>query len=118
MRTALVLFFMVATCGLSSAGELTPGQIKGELLFQALNAADIGLTVRAMDDPNIKEINPILGEHPSSSELLLFGASVGLLHYGITRYLLKEPKNRKTWLWISNIVKIAVVGNNIVVIEW
>ena len=118
MKTLIISAILILSCTVSGAGELTPAQKKGEILFQILNVADIGLTMKALDQPNVREMNPILGEHPSDGKLALFGISVGILHYVGTRYVFKSAKSRKYWLWGTNIIKAGAVGNNLVIVEW
>lgn len=118
MKTIIIIAALLLSCAVSSGGELTPGQIKGEVLFQVLNVADILITNRALDQPNVREVNPILGENPSAGTLALFGVTVGILHYVGTRYAFKAEKSRKLWLWGTCILKAAAVGNNLTVVRW
>ena len=114
----LMILVVVLLSRFTLAGELTPAQVKGEILFQTLNIADGALTIKGLKQEGVEEVNPILGTNPSDGTVLLFIGAVGITHYIFTRYIYQTEKNRKIWLWGTNIIKAAVVGHNITVIEW
>ena len=89
-----------------------------EASWQILNVADIYVTDKAIEQGG-KELNPVIGSHPSDDELVAWGIGFAVLHYFVTGYLQdKNPTIKKYWLWGSNIVKAGAVGYNITVVEW
>jgi len=76
-----------------------------------LHAVDYSQTRYAMDRPDeFKELNPLLGEHPSKGRINTFAVVGGLFHILGTHYSKKEY--RSIWQNITIGMKILTVGNN------
>lgn len=88
---------------------------KDEAAWQVLNAADYLLTERAIDQ-GATEINPLPGENPSDTSLVLWWAGTSVAHYYVSENI--GPKYRPFWIWSTLIIKGFTVGNNIIVVEW
>jgi len=77
----------------------------------ALRVADWGTTLDIADKPDkYREVNPILGDHPSKGRVNTFFASSIILNYLIADNL--PGKYRNKWLWFNVAVSAICVGNN------
>jgi hypothetical protein len=83
-----------------------------EITFVAITIADWNQTLHVADHPEKwKELNPILGEHPSRGEVSIYMGTSIILHAAIA-YILPQPY--RTWwqyAWIG--IETAAVGNNL-----
>lgn len=112
ISAAFVLFCAIMP-GVSSAGPLQPLPA-GEYIFQGLNITDAVETSYVLHHGG-RELNPLLGSHPSDGELILFKAGAGLLHAGVTEYLLQHhatPRTIRLWEDVSIAGGIGVDGWN------
>lgn len=76
-----------------------------------LNIIDWGQTLDIADKPDeFREVNPILGEHPSKGRVNTYFALASLAKLGITHIL--PSKYRKWWLGFNIAVSGYCVGNN------
>ena len=106
----MVLTSMLLALSLSS--DWTPDDTKLELAFVGLGAADIGLTIAS---PQYVEQNPILGAHPSTGRVLLFG-TLGLAGHAAVAWALPQPW-RRAWQCGGIAVEAVMVVNNLVVVS-
>ena len=88
---------------------------KNAAMFAASNAALVGdyLQTRhiAKNPDQFREINPILGPHPSVHDVNKHFLASALLNYLVANNL--SPKNRNLWLAGVGILEGAFVGRNI-----
>ena len=74
----LMLVFIIALSGCISISRT-------ELAWQAVHAVDVAQTLNIVNDPCYIESNPIttslIGEQPSTGEVIAWGVGAGFLHY-------------------------------------
>ncbi|MXP25424.1 hypothetical protein GRI39_05120 [Altererythrobacter indicus] len=84
-----------------------------EYAFQTLNLIDAVQTVALLSNDGHHEKNPILGKDPSPIVVVGYKAVGGLLHYGMTKFLLSEsPQHTKLFQQLSLAVQGGVVAWN------
>ncbi len=82
-----------------------------QLAYTALHMVDWGQTLDIADQSeDYHEANPILGEHPSRSEVNTFMATSLATHWLIARRL--TPKKRRVFQWTTIVVKGLFISNN------
>ena len=70
--------------------EIFSGLPKEEWVWQSLHAIDMAQTIRIAKNPDkFQELNPLLGKHPSTAEVVAFGVASSLGHAYLA-YKLKE----------------------------
>lgn len=113
MKTLILLSIFLMGCTWSK------GDIIREVTWQTLHAVDYGQTRYAMKRPTeFKELNPLLGDHPSEGRLNLFTLVTGIGHILITDY---AGKYRSLFQNITIGFKVVCVANNFYVrakIKW
>ena len=83
-----------------------------EVSYIALETMDLLTTsVVAAQPSKYREVNPLLGAHPSHLEIDAFFAATTLAHVGIS-YLLPSPY-RRVWQLTTVAVKAGFVGWNV-----
>lgn len=71
-----------------------------EITWQLIHVIDWGQTVDIAKNPSrYREINPLLGEHPSVDDVNRYMVASSLTHYLISRSL--KPKYRKYWQYVT-----------------
>lgn len=90
-----------------------------ELAWQAVHAVDVAQTLNIVNDPCYVESNPIttslIGEQPSTGEVIAWGVGAGVLHYGVSRYLEHTDAPRwmqNTWQAITLTTTAGAVYSN------
>ena len=82
-----------------------------QLAYTALHMVDWGQTLDIADSlKDYYETNPILGEHPSRSEVNTYMATSLAKHWLIARRL--TPKKRRVFQWTTIVVKGLYITNN------
>ncbi len=87
-----------------------------EYAFQAVNLADMSLTMDVKNHPNLQEANPMLGHHPSDGAVVGFKVGAGALHAVVTELLLQHGASQRTirlWEWTSIGFVGYAVGSNL-----
>ena len=106
-------YLILLLCSLSLEAKWEDWTQKEQELFinfVTLNAIDIHITHRAIQDYGAVELNPILGENPSVEKLILSKAvTTGLLYYLLDKDVNAE---RERDLKILNGVYLAAVIHN------
>jgi len=103
--TILLSIFLFTSCATWSKGD----KIR-EATWMVLHVVDYKQTQYAMDRPDeFKELNPLLGEHPSEGRLNTLAIVGGLFHILVTDYL---EENRTLWQNITIGLKVVCVVNN------
>ena len=110
---SLLCLVMLCSCGFE---KLSKSERQLEVAWQVTNVADVITTTKGIHQ-GLHELNPIIGGSPSDTEILVFGAGMGVLHYGVT-YWSRDTEFEPYWQWGSLGVKLFAVGNNIVQVEW
>lgn len=81
-------------------------------------AIDYGQTLDIASNPQWKETNPILGEHPTRSEVTRYFAVAAVLHPTISALLPTDKclgpvcDWRKAWQWVTIGVEAGYVAHN------
>jgi hypothetical protein len=82
-----------------------------EIMFQVLNVVDFIQTARCLSHNECTEQNPLIGRKPSIARLAAFKVTSGVLHFGVTRFMLKDtPQMMNIWLNAS----LAIQGGAVV----
>jgi hypothetical protein len=87
-----------------------------EYAFQAVNLADMSLTLDIKNHRDMQEANPMLGQHPSDAAVFGYKLGAGALHAVVTELLLQHGASKRVmriWEWTSIGVEGAAVGNNL-----
>ena len=108
------LFIGLAICNARSEGWATTDRVLFGTYLTA-SALDAAQTIHALDQrhpngqPKFKEVNPLYGEQPSDSRIIL----TKLVSAGVI-YLIADrvPSARRTTLWLVNALQIGVVAHN------
>lgn len=98
----IALGLLLTVSGCASSGHWSRADTYREMAFVGVMALDWSTTLTIADHPgNWREINPILGEHPSRGKVNTYFASA-IAGHAIIAYLL-PPKYRVWWQygWIG-----------------
>jgi len=109
-----VLYLMVALLfSLTAFGaELSKGDLQREIAYSALHVADWGTTLDIVAHPDqYRELNPILGDHPTRGAVNTWMASTLAAHWAIT-YLMPE-RYRPIWQYVTIGLEGTVVAHNL-----
>lgn len=91
-KLALILVF----APLPVYANWTPADTAWQVAFLAVSEIDRRQTLKIADHPEKwRELNPILGEHPSRKEVNRYFLGTALIHTGISIYL--SPDKRRVW---------------------
>ena len=84
-----------------------------EVFYQGLNMADLYTTDELLDK-GYRELNPLLGDHPSDDKLIIYMGLNAVLHYVVTGYFMdKDPQWKHWWQGLTIGAKGAAVFWNI-----
>jgi hypothetical protein len=88
-----------------------------EWAYQGAALVDMLTTLDIKHHPadKIVEMNPFLGSRPSDGKVLAYFAAAGLLHYALTRELVRENVPApivQTWEALSIGLELGMVGHN------
>ena len=90
--------------------ELSPNEVKLELVFDATLLMDYGQSRDIKNHPGHYETNPILGPHPHDDKIMAYFVLAGLGHYAVTKALLAEWRPAWQYSWIA--IEIAQIIKN------
>lgn len=94
----------------------TPARADGfkdrEIAFQALNVVDAVQTCRFLARGTARELNPILGSHPSCEKVVGFKIAAGALHYLVAKALNKHDEKA------AKIFQITTIGIQGAAVTW
>jgi hypothetical protein len=114
----VVLFLLVLSCPRVSHGEewwggseWTAADVARQITVQTLLAVDWSQTITTSRDPGLTEVNPILGEYPSSGRVDKYFAAWMVAHPLISHIL--PATMRRHWQHAALVVQAGAVGNNI-----
>lgn len=112
MMKLIILLIIILTClsCTTTPVKWTKTEKAKEAAWLILHAVDYKQTQYAMEEGGFKELNPLLGEHPSEGRLNTFALLGAVLHFVTTHYIEKEY--RAIWQNITIGTKAAVVGWN------
>jgi hypothetical protein len=86
-----------------------------EWVYQGAAFADMLTTLDIAKHPNLVEENPLMGQHPSDGKVLGYFAATGLLHWAITRELVRESVPSpvvQTWEALGIGLEVGMVAHN------
>lgn len=91
-------------------------QKKLEITYQALNAVDLIQTASCLKAHTCVESNPIYGKHPKVGTIVAGKVASGLIHYFITKEMIKEygedSEPVRIWLYSTIALQESVVALN------
>jgi hypothetical protein len=110
----LLIILMLLPNNLIAADEWSTRDKSLEATWQVLHFIDWRQTRTIAKNPDdCREMNPILGEHPSTTEVDIYMITGAILHPIVTHFL--PEKYRPWWLGISIGMSGACVVNNFIV---
>jgi hypothetical protein len=120
IRDSAIMATVFATWAVFRCSSWTAAEIAREAAWEGLNTIDNRQSVQAARQPDhYRELNPILGEHPTEKALNLYFTAWVLLHPAITHALAREKtifgiqtRPRALWQNISLSVSGGCVANN------
>ncbi len=116
---ALAMFAVLAAflCSHAKADDTNPNAPTPvtEWVYQGAAFADMLTTLDIAKHPNLVEENPLMGEHPSDGKVLGYFAATGVLHYLVTRELVRENVPApivQTWEALGIGLEVGMVAHN------
>jgi len=116
---ALAMFALLATflCSHAKADDTNPNAPTPvtEWVYQGAAFADMLTTLDISRHPNLVEENPLMGQHPSDGKVLGYFAATGVLHYLVTRELVRENVPApivQTWEALGIGLEVGLVAHN------
>lgn len=103
----ILIFFIISGCVANDTW--TVKEKKLETTFMVLHTIDTLQTEWALEN-GYREVNPILGDHPSDLKLGIWYGAIGLGHLIISDHC--NHYQRKTWQWATIVFKSIVVFRN------
>ena len=95
----------------SAYAEWSKQDQQRQLAYTALHMVDWGQTLDIADQPkDYYETNPVLGQHPSRSEVNTYMATSLATHWLIARRL--TPKKRRIFQWTTIVIEGLYITNN------
>lgn len=91
MKRSIIVTVLLSVSSLTSAGVV--GQCidnlpKSEFVWQGLHLVDGIQTYKAAQRPNLyREVNPLLGSHPSTGEVIAYTAGMSVIHAGLACWI-------------------------------
>ena len=105
----LILGLLMSACATAKPGQWSSSDKRLAQVSIFATAADAYTSMRALDNPNNRELSPILGEHPSDARLVGTLAASQLIVLGLAHYF---PKLRRTLLIGTIGAHGIAAGNN------
>jgi hypothetical protein len=116
---ALAMFALLAAflCSHAKADDTNPNAPTPvtEWVYQGAAFADMLTTLDIAKHPNLVEENPLMGQHPSDGKVLGYFAATGVLHYLVTRELVRENVPApivQTWEALGIGLEVGMVAHN------
>jgi hypothetical protein len=114
--TILVLLyaFMTSQAKADDTNPKAPTPVT-EWVYQGAAFADMLTTLDIAKHPNLQEENPIMGAHPSQGKVVGYFAATGLLHWAVTRELVRENVPApivQTWEALGIGLEVGMVAHN------
>jgi len=116
---ALAMFVLLAAflCSQAKADDTNPNAKTPvtEWVYQGAAFADMLTTLDIAKHPNLVEENPLMGQHPSDGKVLGYFAATGVLHYLVTRELVRENVPApivQTWEALGIGLEVGMVAHN------
>lgn len=116
MRIAIAALVCIATPGAALAQERDDQReaLRYEIAFQALNLADLAITLDCVNRNVCHEANPIFGRNPSDRELIFGKALGGAVHWLIFDHLReRDPRAARLFSQASVALQGGVVMANL-----
>lgn len=87
---------------------------KLEVVYQILGVIDTAETLYFLHHDTAKELNPILGSHPTTEKVIAFKAITGVFHYALARKIYEyDSEYAKYFEYSSMAVQGSVVTLNL-----
>lgn len=116
MFFVLVMFLLMGNVSAQSLEERVKALPKEEYAWQALHLVDVVQTYKIASQPDrYYENNPILGRHPSKTDVIVWGVATSVLHAGLIMYMQEQdvdPRFIKFVQYVSITHKGIVVYKN------
>jgi len=111
IRTLSVFaFYFLLSHTLAHANDWTGTDTAFQVTYSIVHILDWGQTLDIENRPGIIETNPILGEHPSRSDINIYMAST-LIGHAVVSYALPQGW-RRAWQAAGIGLELAMLGNN------
>lgn len=89
---------------------MSDDDLRWQFAYTALHLADYGQTGDIANHPGIRELNPLLGPHPSRARIRNYFAATLLAHWAVTYALPAE--HRRKWQAATITLEAVVVSRN------
>ena len=114
----LLFIFLFLLCPVISKAdtleEIFSGLPKEEWVWQSLHAIDMAQTIRIAKNPDkFQELNPLLGKHPSTSEVVAFAVATSVSHAYLVYKLQEAGLPVKVFEYITIGYKGITIKKNI-----
>jgi hypothetical protein len=114
---ALMILLVLSIFNAAHADETNPNAPTPvtEWVYQGASFADMLTTLDIAKHPNLVEENPLMGQHPSDGKVLGYFAATGVLHYLVTRELVRESVPApivQTWEALGIGLEVGMVAHN------
>lgn len=103
----LAAVLMLHTCSARADNRLA--------ISSALILADTLTTYQGLKQDNVRERNPLLGDHPSTGKQALFAALKLSVNWAVLTHADKPTRN--AWFWGVCIIEGAATTNNLIVLH-
>ena len=117
MYKLLFIFLFLLSPAISKADtleEIFSGLPKEEWVWQSLHAIDMAQTIRIAKNPDkFQELNPLLGKHPSTSEVVAFTVATSVAHAYLVYKLQEAGLPVKVFEYITIGYKGITIKKNI-----
>lgn len=107
---ALMWSFAYLFIGTAHADEWTNSDKGREIIYQSVAIVDALQTHTIAHDPERRELNSVLGEHPTNARTNEYFALCGLAHLAVSNTL--SGKWREAWQYMSIGIEGGVVARN------
>ena len=113
MKKLFLLLVLLASSNTAFAGhdEWTADDTKRQAVYLSLHTIDWGQTRNIAKNPELyREVNPVIGEHPSTGRVDGYFVATALLHTGIAYVLPAEW--RKGFQYVTIVIEAGVTNRN------
>jgi len=95
MKSLLIITIILFSTSVHAADPWSKQDIALESTYLVLHALDLGQTLDIARQPDkYYELNPILGRHPTKSDVYAYFLTTAMVHIGVTHWL---PARCRPW---------------------
>lgn len=110
MKRAAAAILLCAAGGAHAGEPFSTRDWQLQLAYTAVHLADYAQTRDIKNRPGMRELNPLLGDHPGDARVRNYFAATLAAHWAITYAL--SPKYRPYWQGVTIAIEVGVVARN------